>query len=406
MKDYYSRQKMGGQTNSLISNQDSLATVYAVEQLNNADMFDFGIDLTDFSIQCETDDDLCIVSTEYKIFIQLKSAKITETQFYEVLDNFLKNFQNEPRESFFVIATFENFTVKDKNIINRVENYRNILRDPNETQEKKDRVKGELIKGFDLTKYEKIINRIKIVNRPLFRDDKDVPAIFSRHLRLMYGFKNQKEYLIDKIYKELIAEIERLRRTRGSITKENIETIIGKYLVKDTLFDKFDLLIGYEKIGNGYKKKAYDDEELYDLEKGRRKAIKKIFKDWRRAYRKEFLISILLGPKKCPRCGHPMMANIYGLRGIACPDCGYIPYLTMFSVCNCGNYAVIKTQPELFDSKIFAYINEFYCNDRRCSKCNRLLSDKYCELRVVMLPIPYPFGSCENIDEIYQDSEY
>lgn len=407
MKDYFSRQKMGGQNNSLISNQDSLAIIYAVEQLNNADMFGFGINITDFSIQCETDDDLCIVNTEYKIFIQLKSAKITDVQFHEILDTFMKDFKNEPnRQSFFVIATFENFTVKNKKIIDHFDNYRNIYQDPNETQEKKDRVKRELIEEFDLTEYTDIINRIKIVNRPLFRDDKDVPAIFSRYLRLAYGFKTQKEHLIDNIYNELMAEIEKSRRTRGFISKEKVETIIGKNLVKDTIFDKFDLLIGYEKAENGYKKKTYSNKELIDLEKGSRKAVKKIFKGWRKAYKKEFFLSMLLGDKRCPECGHPMIANMKGLFGIGCPDCGYSPYLTMFSTCNCGNYEVIRTQPELIESKIFTYMNEFYCNDRRCSKCNRLLSDEYFELRVVMLPVPYPFINYKNIDEIYKNSKY
>lgn len=405
MNDYFSQQKIGGQTNSLISNQDSLATVYAVEQLNNVDIFDFGINITEFSIQCETDDDLCIVNTDYKIFIQLKSAKITEAQFYEILDNFMENFQKEPRQSYFVIATFENFVIKNKKIIDRLDNYRNILCDPNETQEKKERVKRELIVDFALTKYTDIINKIKIVNRPLFRDDKDVPAIFSRYLRLVYGFKTQKEYVIDNIYSELITEIERARRTRGFISREKIETIIGKKLIKDTVFDKFDLLIGYDKVENGYKKKSVNIE-LADLEKGSQKAIKKIFKGWRKAFRKEFFTSMLIGDKKCPECGHPMIANIKGLFGIACPDCGYSPYLTMFSTCNCGNYEVIKTQPELTDSQIFNYMNEFYSNNRRCSKCNRLLSDEYFELRVVMLPIPYPFNKYKDIDEIYKNSKY
>lgn len=406
MNDYFSRQKIGGQTNSLISNQDSLATVYMVEQLNNVDIFDFGINITDFSLQCETDDDLCIVNTKYKIFIQLKSTKITEAQFYEILDNFMKNFEDEPRQSFFVMVTFENFTVKNKKIIDRVENYRKILRDPYETQEKRERVKRELIEDFELTKYAGILDRIKIINRPLFRDDKDVPAIFSRYLRLVYGFKNQKEYLITNIYSELITEVEKARRTRGFINKEKIELIIGKNLVKDTLFDKFDLLIGYEKVENGYKKKTDDNEELINIEKGSRKAVKKILKDWRKVYRKEFFMSMLLGDKRCPECGHPMIANIKGLYGIACPDCGYSPYLTMFSTCNCGNYEVIKSQPKLFDFKILTYINEFYCNDRRCSKCNRLLSDQYSELRVVMLPVPYPFNNYKDIDKVYNNSKY
>lgn len=403
MNDYFSRQKTGGQTNSLISNQDSSAAVYIVEQLCNTDIFDFGINITDFSIQCETDDDLCISNIEYKIFIQIKSTKISETQFYEILDNFMINFKNEPRETYFVLVTFENFTVKNKKIIDRVENYRQILKDPYETQEKKERVKEELIENFELAKYADIINRIKIVNRPLFRDDKDVPAIFSRYLRLVYGFKNQKEYLITDIYNELIAEVEKSRRTRSFINKEKIELIIGKNLVKDTLFEKIQFLIGYEKIENGYKKKTDIDEELIDLKKGNRMAIKKIFKGWRKAYRKEFFISMLHGAKDCPECGHPMMGNMNGLMGIGCPDCGYSPYVTMFSTCNCGNYEVIKCQPELIDFKILTYINEFYCDDRRCSKCNRLLSDQYSELRVVMLPVPYPFDNYKNIDEIYGD---
>lgn len=405
MTDYFSQQKIGGQTNSSISNQDSLAIVYAVEQLNNVDIFDFGINITDFSIQCETDDDLCIVNTEYKIFIQLKSTKITDDQFYGILDNFMKNFQKESRSSFFVIATFENFTVNKKKIVDRLDNYRNICQDPNETQEKKDRVKIELMEDFKLTKYKDIINRIKIVNRPLFRDDKDVPAIFSRYLRLAYGFKIQREYLIDKIYNELIAEIEKARRKRSFISKEKIETIISKKLIKDTIFDKFDLLIDYEKTENGYKKKIRN-KELIDLEKGSKKAVKKIYKDWIKVYKKEFFMGMLIGNKRCPECGHPMIANINGLFGIACPDCGYSPYLTMFSTCNCGNYEVIKTQPELIDSKIFAYMNEFFCDDRVCSKCGKLLSDEYFELRVVLLPVPYPFNNYKNIDEIYSNSTY
>ena len=200
----------------------------------------------------------------------------------------------------------------------------------------------------------------------------------------------------------MILEIEKLRRTRGSLSKEIILNIIGKHLVQDTVFNKFDLLVDYEKIENGYKKKTQKNKELIDLEKSRQIAIKKIFRDWRKVYKNEFLISILLGNKRCPKCGHPMMANLKGLFGISCPDCGYIPYLTMFSICDCGNYEVIKPQPELSDSKIFTYINDFYCNDKTCSKCKKLLSDTYFEFRVVMLPVPYPFDNFHQYSCNYQ----
>lgn len=361
--DYFSLQKTGGQISSLIANQDSRAIVYAVEQIYNKDIFDFGIDVSDFSLQCETDDDLCIVNHENKIFIQVKSSKITDNQFYEIMDNFLENSQNENRECFFVIATFTEFKIKGKKIIHRINSYRNIYCDPNETEDKKIAVKNELIADFSLQKYNDIIDKIKIDHRPLFRDDKDVKAIFSRYLRLAYGLKNHKEQLIDVIYKELMIEIEKARRTRGTISKETIECIIGKNLVKDTVFDKFDLLIDYERVENGYKKKVIDNTQLLNVEKGCRKAVKNIFQNWRRIYWKEFFISMFIGVNRCPKCGHPMIANFNGLRGIACPNCGYLPYVTIFSACNCGHYELIKSQPELSESKIFTYLNEFYTND-------------------------------------------
>ena len=406
MKDYYSPQKTGGQINSLISNQDSLAVIYSIEQLINPDLFGFGIDIKDFSIQCETDDDLCIVNKENKIFIQLKSTRINKSEFIDILDNFMTNYKNESRSSFYVLVVFENFTIDKKNIIEKIDAYRHILFDPNESPNKKLSVKNELIGSFNLGKYEDIIDRLRIINRPLFRDDQDVPAIFARDLRLTYGFKNQKEYLITNAFHELISEFEELRRKRGSINREKIETIILKNLVKDTLWDKFDKFIGYDKVENGYKRKEIINEEIIALEKGQRKAVKMIFKEWRKSYRKEFFKSFLLGDKRCPECGHPMIANLKGLRGIACPDCGFNPYLTMFSTCNCGNFEVIKTQPELTDSEIIKYINEFYYDDRKCKKCKCLISDEYCEFRVVMLPVPYPFDSYCNIDDIYTNSKY
>ena len=124
MKDYFSPQKQGGQINSLIANQDSLAIVYAVEQIYNKDIFDFGINISNFSIQCETDDDLCIVNTENKIYIQLKTANITKKQFFEIMDRFLENYNSQSgsqgRESFFVIATFSEFKIDGKNIVQNV----------------------------------------------------------------------------------------------------------------------------------------------------------------------------------------------------------------------------------------------------------------------------------------------
>lgn len=394
MIDYYSSQKRGGQINSLIANQDSIATVYAVEQIYNKDIFDFGINVSNYSVQCETDDDLCIVNAENKIYIQVKTSVITKKQFYQIMDNFLKNYttsiKNDNRKYFFVITTFTDFKIDGKDVIQRVKDYRRILTDPNESDERKKGVKNELIECFNLQKYNCLIDNFNIDKRPLFRDDEDVRAIFSRYLRLAYGVKDHKQSSIDAVYKELISNFEQARRERGFVTSETIKGIIGKILVKDTIFDKFQLVIGYEKVENGYKRIETKKSQLIDIEKGCKKAARNILRDWRHVYKREFVLSLLIGAKRCPECGHPMMANINGLRGISCPDCGYTPYTSIFSACNCGHYELIKSQPELDNSKIFKYLTEFYTEDRRCSRCGRTISDEYFEFRVIILPVPYP----------------
>ena len=92
----------------------------------------------------------------------------------------------------------------------------------------------------------------------------------------------------------------------------------------------------HKKLENGYVQDHELDIKRANIANGVRKAYKKIMHGWRKAYLKEILVSIILSAKRCPQCGHPMMANIYGMNGIACPDCGYTPYVSLVLCCECG----------------------------------------------------------------------
>lgn len=401
MENYFSKQKIGGQINSKISNQDSLAAVYAVEQLNNPDIFNFGVEFKEFSIRCEGDDDISIANKNNKIFIQVKSVGIDDKKFYEIMDSFLKN-NTDKRECFFVLAIFENFKVNNKNIIDRLKAYRDLYIDKNETEEKKNRVKAEFIKDFKLENYVAIVDKFVIDSRPLFRDNRDTAAIFSRYLRLAYSFKNQKECHISEIYNKLVLKMGELRVNRGSIDNEKIEEIIGRELVRDSVFNQISMISGYKKVENGYVKNDENREKLIRIEKGGKIAFKSIMREWRKAYFKDFVISLFLGNYECPECRHPMIANFNGLRGIACPNCGYNPYATIFSFCECGSFDIIKSQPEIEDSKILHYLNDYYnYEEKMCKECGRPLFDEYFELRIIFLPIPYPFNKYKEMKEIY-----
>lgn len=406
MEGYFSKKKIGGQINSKISNQDSLAAVYAVEQLNNPDIFNFGIEFKEFSIQCEGDDDISIANKNNKIFIQVKSVGIDDEKFYEVMDSFLEN-NIDNRECFFVLAIFENFKVNNKNIIDRLKAYRNLYMDKNETEEKRNSVKAEFIKDFKLENHVEIVDKFVIDSRPLFRDNRDTAAIFSRYLRLAYGFKNQKECYISQIYNKLVFQMEELRANRGSIDNEKVEEIIGRELVRDSVFNQISMISGYKKVENGYVKDDENREKLIRIKKGGKIAYKSIMRDWRKVYFKEFVKGFFLGNYRCPECGHPMIANFRGVMGIGCPNCGYSPYVTMFSFCECGAYDIIKSQPEMKDSKILNYLNDYYnYGEKMCKDCGRPLFDEYFELRIMFLPIPYPLNKYEEIDEIYKNSKY
>ena len=69
MASYSDKKKVGGKINSKIDNQDSVAAVLAVEQMNSPDIFHLGCHITDFCVKCEGDEDIEIFNTDEHIYI-------------------------------------------------------------------------------------------------------------------------------------------------------------------------------------------------------------------------------------------------------------------------------------------------------------------------------------------------
>ena len=57
----------GGRTTSKIENQDSVAAIYALEQLHSTDIFGFCTKIVDFCIKCEGEEDIEIFNKEKHI---------------------------------------------------------------------------------------------------------------------------------------------------------------------------------------------------------------------------------------------------------------------------------------------------------------------------------------------------
>ena len=409
MSDYNSKSKTGGRINSKIDNQDSVASIYAIEQLNNPDIFNFGISIDDYAIKCEGDDDIEIISNDYHIFIQVKSSSIANADFLKTMDSFLNNYNLEKeKKCYFVISAFEPIKINNKNFTEHLHDYINVYHNQFESTSKKQDIKKTLLSDFSIEIYQDIIDHLTIDTRPLFRDNKDTKAIFARYLRLAYGFKDHGEKSIDNLFISLTDKFAELRRNRNHIDKSSIETILGKELCKSSNLSGISLALGYTKLEGGYVKDKNLMSKRESIVFGAKKAAKTIMHNWRKAYFKKFLLNFLLSAKQCPKCGHPMMANINGLNGIACPDCGYNPYVTMIAFCECGEFEVVKTQPELTDDKIFNYLNNFFIsrNDTHCKSCGKDLMDDFVEERIMLMPIPIPYDEYKNINVIYKNNKY
>ncbi len=410
MSAYSDKKHIGGKNNSKIDSQDSVAAILAVEQMNALDIFDLGCHISDFCVKCEGDEDIEIFNQEEHIYIQVKSAEISATTFFSILDDFM-DIENNNSETinYYVLLLFDNnLKVENKKIIERMDDYVQVFINNYETSEKKLKVKNELIEEFKLEDYREIIDRLRIISRPLLRSSDDTEAIFARTMRLYYSIRDAGDCIMSDLYEQLTARFAEARRQRGAVSKSELEIILNRSLCRNTYFSSLALMEGYKRIENGYIKDQELNWKLSEIARGYNLARKKLLKGWRKSHYKEVLISILAGAKSCPQCGHPMMANFYGLGGIACPDCGFSPYVTMFSFCECGEFEVIKAQPDFSAESQIKYIQE-YINSRKdslCKKCGREIFDEYFEQRIFYAPIPYPYDQQMPDEEMYKNSPY
>ena len=285
MGNYQDKNKIGGKINSKIDNQDSFASVISIEQLNEPDIFGFGCKIDDFCIKCEGDEDVEIFNNEDHIYIQVKSSQIRKGDFVKILDRFIEIDSDEKAtKNYFVIATFEKIVIDNKDIIEQFDDYYKVFINEYETNDKKKRVRNELIERFGLQKYSVMIDRIRFKYRPLFRDAKDTVAIFSKTLRLYYKCRGISEDTINELFASLNAQLGVARRGRGSVSRGELEKIINKELSHFTPFSKLSLQMGYKKIENGYIKDEEVNSKITSISRGFRKAKQKLFAGWRKAY--------------------------------------------------------------------------------------------------------------------------
>ena len=86
--------------------------------------------------------------------------------------------------------------------------------------------------------------------------------------------------------------------------------------------------------------------------------------------------------------------------GIACPRCGYQPYLTIAYVCDCAEMVTIEKQPLLDKVRLFGLaIERLRDNSIACESCGRgaLLEKLATRLAMIRFPLPVTQYSPKNL---------
>lgn len=403
--DFFSKQKRGGKVTSKIENQDSIGVVLSMELMDKDSQFFNLFNVEDpWKIMFEGNDDLEFITNNSRILIQVKTAEIRYKEFIDILDKFKSNYKKiKTKNIFFKICAFNNLKLKDELFVEKLIEYHN-SKQAYEEMEVRDCL-NELLSNYNIgLEYAEIVDRLHIDVRPLFKDNSDTEAIFAQCLRKAYPIRDFGSKIILFIFEELNRKFAYGRRNRKVILKTDILKVINSNIGVENSFEEICLDCEYEKTKEGYLPSEKARKIIYEVKKSNRRIVREIMKHWRKIYWKEFIKGLIFGFYKCPFCGHPLMANIGGLYGIACPDCGFQPYVTLFLGCSCGHYEVIKSQPALTTEEIINSVLEYIKtrDTSKCPDCNCELIDQYWKYRLVLLPVHDPTKALD-LKALYND---
>jgi DNA-directed RNA polymerase subunit RPC12/RpoP len=215
-------------------------------------------------------------------------------------------------------------------------------------------------------------------------------ALFAHAMRMAIKVHNYGDTEIIGLFEEISSGTLHDRRvTRGVLDLGDLERILISPLVPLQISA---YQVDYVRTRFGY---IRDQARRVDLGNEYRIVMtcsKSLMREWRRkTFRDRFKDLIYRGHIGCLACGHPLIANLNGRNGLACPDCGYQPFLTLFYACDCGSGVVVQRQPDLSSFELVRdAIRVLRHEDLKCMNCGKRPSNEKFIGRLFSLPVPYP----------------
>lgn len=390
---FFSNKKRAGIETSSIEHQDSVSAHIALLLQSETSPYP-EIKSQNWSIMCEGEDDIEIISPELRVFIQVKKGVITKLELIEIINNF----QNSKVR---IIASGFDKTIKFQiNALNGLAANLNTL--PVKLNELRSRKKNYsqneyLVSLNELSEQYEIDSKILVnlhIDTSNYMKDSDISKISFIHLlRKIYPVRIYSDEFAYDIYTSLSSVLfSSARRQRDSVTKSEVNELILSHIAP---LNNISIEIDFVKTEKGYRKDPKLTKFLADEGLVFQKVIRKIKSDWIKFYWKTIIRNILLPSNEvCLECQHPLIAGFFGTFGLSCSSCGYTPFVSLVFACDCGDYSLIKSQPELGTEQCVEYISDYIRKgDTECDSCGDKIKPELLRRRWLVIPYPIPFSN-------------
>lgn len=383
-KDFFSANNRGGVVAAQLEHQDPVAVVLAVESLRGKGLLADWPEEAEWALSAETWDDLVFSVKGGRTLIQVKNEILTRSLLINICTAFeiaAKN--NSGLEYFYRIQALAGVDLKLKTLPEKLDELRQLKLSGNPEEHIK--ACDELSVQYSLP--ASVIRNLRIDVRRLLRDDTETVALFCHTMRQAYPFRDFGDRALRRLFYLLQDELMApARRARGSVSSRQFAQAI-----KDAIVSNLNSLLNmepYVRTKRGYVRNQADRTNQIRHLAARQRSLHFLRKSWRR---KQWIRALIGRWDMCAECGHPLMGNFCGLNGLFCPDCRFLPFLSLVYACDCGFHFIIAQQPPLRQEALDDLLARFLDDkDIRCEKCNRPPDTELPSARAAIVPFPLP----------------
>jgi hypothetical protein len=229
-----------------------------------------------------------------------------------------------------------------------------------------------------------------IDDRDFRRDSAVCRAVFASAVRSAYDVGAHTDATLDRALQHLADELfAPARRHGGYVSLRRVEEVVLLPLTphRVVLHESAWLRTGY-----GYVRDLQRDRELRAEQTLVRRAQRQVWSRWRRHTLAARLAALLvLGPVRCPGCGHALTANFGGRGGFACTYCGFVPFATLFYACGCGSPVALVDRPDTASRGLYGDLLRLVAQQQpSCTVCGTPVEAVRLATRVFVALVPWP----------------